>query len=889
VHTRGKEAAFFFFPLFVRALGSLADEHTMAALSPASSTTLNHHYSTPPPTSRPSQDAQRSSSCSDAPRDKMAATPGSGQENTGEAKSSSPLLALARPYEPETPTAAAAAAAAAAVGVGGGGTTATATATRPRPHSRILSGPQLSPLKILQDRTQRNEDGSGSDEQSPKPSGGGGAITRTTTTTTTAAAAAPPSFRSARKIFSPERRFPIKVNGNAPPTPSPVEETPRARPRAFVQDDRTTPEREMTLEDAIKENAGLKHAIEIFEDDIDVHASSTDDEAEAAAEEEEEAEESHTMTNGAFAAQLQAEALAAANEEDGMAAGDDTMMSTFSTFSAVPNLTMFAHLGTTSPPKEAALGHPPSRTPRAGPLPDRGTGGGGSGLARPSDNNSNNNNTTSLLDFTEQLRFQSQLSPGRRGRASPTKGDFMTPQVQRQQQRKQVNLLDFDIPPLPTPRSIPSITPRELESLKSAFLSEISSLKASLSGKEAEVHSLKSAVGDAEKRVGESLEQLREEKAVRASLAAEREMLDKRGREMEGVLRKVKGEIVLLQREREELDAKLDEAEARREAAEMMAQEAESKMAGMRAGKASAESAAAAAAGGGGSTMSPEKSRSPGGSAASNKEVEMAVERVARELHALYKGKHETKVAALKKSYENRWEKRVRELEGKIDELARDNDELRLGRDATMTRVDPARLAQEEEARKEHAAREAAQIRELHAEVEKLEAVVSSVQGDNGELRGLLERERVEKGELVILAEELMAMQQSFVASSSSSSSAGGDGGATRTTTTTTTAAAASNGGGRNARAAGGGTVGTPVSNHHHNTTTMTAASSRPKRRSSTSARASGLKPPGSNLPGPVSESRLARPKSMAIGSAQRSGIMSSIEKMGSYRGRGGE
>ncbi|MCV5163677.1 hypothetical protein OFB65_25305, partial [Escherichia coli] len=65
------------------------------------------------------------------------------------------------------------------------------------------------------------------------------------------------------------------------------------------------------------------------------------------------------------------------------------------------------------------------------------------------------------------------------------------------------NILDFDIPPMPTPRSVPTITPRELETLKSGFLSEISSLKASLSGKEAEVTSLKTAVSDAEKRVGE--------------------------------------------------------------------------------------------------------------------------------------------------------------------------------------------------------------------------------------------------------------------------------------------------------------------------------------------------------------------------------------------------
>jgi hypothetical protein len=734
----------------------------------------------------------------------MPASPG--QENS-EAKSSSPLLSLARPYEPETPT------------VG--------TATRPRPHSRILSGPQLSPLKILQDRAQRTEDASGStsgtDEQSPKNAG----VT--------------PSLRSARKIFSPERRFPIKVNANAPATPSPVEEMPRAESEpAVVEEVRKevgTPEREMTLAEAIKDNAGLKHAIEIFEDDIDIHASADED-------------DNLTATNGALAAQLRAHQLAATNDaEDEPAMADDTMISTFSTFSAVPNLTMFAKLGT-SPPKTASLS--PNRTPRAAPLPDRG------GQMR--------DNTTSLLDFTEQLRFQNQQSPGKRGRMSPTKGDFATPQVTRQ--RNAMNLLDFDIPPLPTPRSIPTITPRELESLKSAFLSEISSLKASLSGKEAEAHSLKAAVGDAEKRVGECMEQLREEKGMRESLAAERDVLDRRGREMEGVLRQVKGEIVHLQREREELDAKLNEAEARREAAEMMAQDAESKMAGMRAGKASAESAAASGA-------SAEKSRSPGGAVNSNKEVEIAVERVARELHALYKGKHETKVAALKKSYENRWEKRVRELEGKIEELTRDNDELRIGRDATMTRVDPARLAQEEEERKEQAAKDAAQISELHAEVEKLEATMSSVKADNSELRVLLEAERVEKGELVQLAEELMSMQQSFIASAAEEEGPAAAG-----------RALAGAGTARSARVPQQtSATGTP----------LTAASGRPKRRSSTSGRVSGLKPPGSGLPGPAGESRTGRvamherPKSMAIGSAQRSGIMSSIEKMGSYRGRGGE
>ena len=201
------------------------------------------------------------------------------------------------------------------------------------------------------------------------------------------------------------------------------------------------------------------------------------------------------------------------------------------------------------------------------------------------------NTTNLILDFTDQISgFSGRLnhSPAKLARQSPYKssmapnihGGLTTPASNRMS-----NLLDFDIPPAPTPRSMPSITPRELESLKSSFLSEISSLKASLSGKEAEVQSLKTAVGDAEKRVGESMEQVREERNLKGQLAAEKEEWEKRGREMESVLRNVKEEIVHGEREREDLEGRLEESERRREAAEMMAQEAESKMAGMKAGK----------------------------------------------------------------------------------------------------------------------------------------------------------------------------------------------------------------------------------------------------------------------------------------------------------------
>src|SRR3569833_625274 len=125
-------------------------------------------------------------------------------------------------------------------------------------------------------------------------------------------------------------------------------------------------------------------------------------------------------------------------------------------------------------------------------------------------------------------------------------------------------------------------------------------------GMEAEARALKTAVGDAEKRVGEGAEELREARGRAELLADEREEWERRGREMEGVLRQVKEEIVRGGRERDEMEAKLDEADKRCAAAEMMAQEAESKMAGMRAGAVAAAAAAGASSPGG-------KVRSPGG------------------------------------------------------------------------------------------------------------------------------------------------------------------------------------------------------------------------------------------------------------------------------------
>jgi phage shock protein A len=621
--------------------------------------------------------------------------------------------------------------------------------------------------------------------------------------------------RSPRKLSSPEKRFPVKpsspVKVASPEKPAPVERT-------------------LNIEDVLRDNEGLTKAIEILEDgDSDSNYEDASDETVVTSDDQ----------------QMDAE-----NEEPNM---DDTMVSTFSTFSAVPDMTMFAKIG-----------HSPSKFSNAGPTPRRTQMNTPATLRKPAVDRSpsptprghryarskDDGNTTNLiLDFTDQINGfsgRAQHSPSRRH--SPSKSttisdmSWATPSVNRQAMS---NLLDFDIPPAPTPRSMPSITPRELESLKSAFLSEISSLKASLSGKEAEIHSLKTAVGDAEKRVGETMEQVREERSLKEQLAAEKEEWEKRGREMEAVLRNVKEEIVHGERERDQLEGRLEESERRREAAEIMAQEAESKMAGMKAGK--------------NSPASPGGQRKSDDCVCGGRAVELAVEKVSRELHTLYKDKHETKVSALKKSYEKRWEKKFKELENQVDDLLKENEDLKLGRDTTMTKVEPKNPHETAEELEKQAARDT-RTKELEAELEGLNEIVKSVNHDNCELRKLLDEERIEKGKLVAAVDEMIPLVAAF-----------------------------------------DDMLAKDLETQAQPPTPSSPMKSPVENLRGSISRASGLRAPkaisqesrigrgGFGAPAGVSHERSdsrqgGRPGS---GMGYRSGIMSSIEKMGSYKGRG--
>lgn len=721
--------------------------------------------------------------------------------------------------------------------------------------SRIMSGHDISPLKMLQRSSTSDDASSPSEERS--------------------ASSAP---KSPRKSISGMRRFPIKVgggegNGRSRPQsiPPPVREHTEDEQVAEEEEPPPTNVSELSLEEAIAQNPGVKHAIEIFEDtldslgddDDDLDLGPLDDDVPTVKGPMDTPKARHVDTNG-----------------DGV--GDDTTMSTFSDFSIIPNMTTFARLG--------------GRTP--------------SQMAQEARRGSNS--TTNLLDFTDNLRY-----PG--GRSSPNKAMTMV-DTKTPQRNGITSLLDFEIPPMPTPRSVPSISARELESLKSQFMSEISGLKATLSGKEAEAASLKTALMDAEKRAGESMEQLREERTMRQQFSEEKDTWEKRGKEMETVLRQVKDEIMITQKERETLEAKLEESEGRREAAEFMAQEAESKMAVMRASKVSGDAAA-----------SPGGVKSPNAKA-TQREIEVAVEKVARELHQAYKSKHESKVAALKKNYEMRWDKKIREMEAKIEELTRENEELRVGRDATLTKVEL-----ETTERREQAVKDSAEIKGLHAEVEKLGASLRSVQGDNAELRQQLECERVEKGELVTLAEELMQMQsnQSILAQNGNNLDNNNTGSSDeeqqqpqrrtpvqRKTqpivveqTTPRRVPQRASAPVPNRGQLAHGSLARPATTTPKKTSSMMASpnpasgiagsNSKPKNRNSMIGRpgggamggfgmSSGLKPPASSRIGggpPSAHARtqstvsgLARPGS---GLARPGGLMSSIQQMGSHRGRG--
>ncbi|EOA82952.1 uncharacterized protein SETTUDRAFT_141352 [Exserohilum turcica Et28A] len=463
---------------------------------------------------------------------------------------------------------------------------------------------------------------------------------------------------------------------------------------------------------------------------------------------------------------------------DGPDATSDIDDTCFSTFSEMPgiDMTKFASLRQ-SPSRDAALDATPR--PRAQMTPSTVRRTDGTPSPTPRRTYKENDTTNLLLDFTAQIESFStsrgsssgrgQTSPSKsskdstlqsyyQNQRSPAKGGANVPSTPSQS-RQMLNLLDFELPPPPTPRSLPTVTIRELESVKSQFQSQISSLTASLSGKEAEIEALSRAIADAERRVGEAQETVREERSAREY--AESQMVDwkSKGEEVQRLLQDVQAEMARNDAEREEMYARLAEAEKRAEDAENRSSDLETKLI-------EAESKNV--------DMTTFISNDEGGE---NKKIYSELEcqaaiaekvnEVARDLHTAYKAKHEKKIKALKDNYQRKADERCKELKQQIVSLERQVEEAEKKRDTkTNTGEQDAGDNQGTPLSKSTRNAEDAQMLEAQrAEIENLKAKLAGLQSELQSLRKShdalvedLEAERIEKGELVAAAEQMLSM-----------------------------------------------------------------------------------------------------------------------------------
>ena len=353
-------------------------------------------------------------------------------------------------------------------------------------------------------------------------------------------------------------------------------------------------------------------------------------------------------------------------------------------------------------------------------------------------------------------RSQASVDRERATGRSPMKAVPATPASHRHSMHASVNslgldLLDLDMEPMATPRSIPTVTPRELETLRSELQSRISGLEATLSGKEAEVMALKRSVTDAEVRVGKTSEELRTERVAREEVEHSKEELERRSREMENVLREVKQNAFVEERERDKLRRQAEEAERRTEEAEVKILELNASLDALQSDR----------------LRSPVKAEpaTPGANLDIDFAVKNATESVARELHALYKGKHERKVADLKVSYEKRWIKQVDQLRAELKASQDEVAKLQTEKEATMSGVIPghaealSRMDGQIDELRRYNEEINAQKKVLEAESAGLNSQVETLSRETDVLRKDLQQERLEKGDLVAQIDEFLSLK----------------------------------------------------------------------------------------------------------------------------------
>ena len=383
--------------------------------------------------------------------------------------------------------------------------------------------------------------------------------------------------------------------------------------------------------------------------------------------------------------------------------------------------------------------------------------------------------TNLLLDFTSQMEAFASATHSARARQSPVRsaaeprllshfhnqrspakgaGPPSTPA----DRKSAVNLLDFELPPAPTPRSIPTVTIRELESLKSSFQSQVSSLTASLLGKEAEVKSLALAVSNAERRVGEAQEELRNEHSAREHAELQMEDWKKKGEEVQELLRKVQEDMNRYDEERDHMLRNLEGADRRVEAAEARASDAEARAIEAESKQVDTTTFVASDAEGLGPRYTEVQVQ-----ALINEKINDA----SRDLHAVYKAKHEKKIAALKGNYMKKAEEKNMRLREQIQQLEARVQELQAPKQSPLAEVSlpnlvpaagaPTRAASTENA--QHLKAQQAEMQSQKARLVGLTEEMKALRFEHTNLHRELEAERIEKGELVAAAEQMLALQ----------------------------------------------------------------------------------------------------------------------------------
>ncbi|KAF3926842.1 hypothetical protein ABW20_dc0102564 [Dactylellina cionopaga] len=327
-------------------------------------------------------------------------------------------------------------------------------------------------------------------------------------------------------------------------------------------------------------------------------------------------------------------------------------------------------------------------------------------------------------------------------------------------------LLDFDIPPPPTPRSIPSITPKEVENIKAQFLAQLAQLKAELAGKDAQIQTLKDSVSDAERRASNGIVELRQVREEMEDMSARSLLIESKLTEAGHMVHEMQSQIQegnnLLDEARNERDSyKKEIDELRRENGQVSdallktKQELASAKKNLIVEQQKRSSAPNSPAKGQGSNALDVEAAVEKAVAAANAtkdmEISQAVEKVAKELHTLYKSKHEQKVGALKQSYTKRWEKRVSDLEAKNSDLSNANNEL------------ANKIMRIEEENEEHLnlsgpVISSRDLEDQNVEIEKLESKIAKTEEQIKILQEELALERQEKGELVLAVDELLAL-----------------------------------------------------------------------------------------------------------------------------------